>query len=365
MINRKFLPVLCVLSAGALFAAGTPLAKLLLNDMQPLTLASVLYLGSAAGLLIFYIFSGFLSGKTGKKQRHTKEAPLTKEDLPWLAGSVLFGSILSTVILMISLPHVPAVTASMLLSFEAVAGTAIAATIFHEPVGKRVWTALGLITLACLLLTYTPGAETGLSLGALGVILTCTCWGIDCNLGRKISSKDPVSIVLAKGLGAGIVLFILAEITGSHFPPLPEMIPAMIVGFFSFGGLMVTLYFYGLRGLGSARAGSIFGMNPAFGVIFSFIIFQDIPGAMFFLVLPLVALGLYLLATENHSHIHTHPAESHEHRHSHDDLHHDHEHSPGSPPVDKNGHHSHIHTHEEFSHEHPHRPDIHHRHRHE
>lgn len=364
MINRKLIPVFCVLTAGALFAAGTPLAKLFLNDISPLTLASVLYLGSAAGITVIFIISKLLSEKNGNA-KNTREAPLTREDLPWLAGSVFFGSILSTVILMVSLQYTPAVTASMLLCFEAVAATTIAATIFHEPVGRRVWAALGLITLACLGLTYSPGSELGFSLGAVGVILTCVCWGIDCNLGRKISSKDPMLIVLAKGWGAGVVLFIIAKIFGGEFPPLEIMIPAMIVGFFSFGGLMVTLYFYGLRGLGAARASSIFGMNPAFGVIISFLIFRDVPNGMFFLVLPLMAAGLYILATENHSHMHTHPGETHEHRHSHDDLHHFHEHSPDDPPVDRFGYHSHIHTHEELTHEHPHRPDIHHRHRHD
>lgn len=364
MVSREMIPVLCVLAAGALFATGTPLAKLLLTDISPLTLASVLYIGSAAGLSIFFIISRIIFRKNRSGGRETKEAQPSKQDIPRLLCSVLFGSVLSTVILMLSLQYTSAVTASMLLSFEAVAGTMIAATIFHEPVGRRVWTALGLITISCLLFTYSPGSEFGFSLGAAGVILTCVCWGIDSNISRKLSSKDPVLIVLSKGWIGGFVLFLIAFISGAKFPQFEIIIPAMIVGFISFGGLMLTLYLYGLRGLGSARASSIFGMNPAFGVIISILIFQELPNLIFFLVLPVMATGLYLLATENHAHLHTHPKETHEHRHFHPDIHHEHTHLKTDPPADKNEYHSHIHTHVELSHIHSHRPDIHHRHRH-
>ncbi|WOF17229.1 DMT family transporter [Methanoplanus sp. FWC-SCC4] len=365
MIKKSLFPVLYVLCAAALFAAGAPLAKVLLESISPLTLAAILYSGSAIGLSVCFIISRVFLKKLNGTERNGVEAPLTKSDVPWLMGSVFFGSILSTIILMVSLQYTPAVTASMLLCFEAVASTTIAATIFHEPVGRRVWAALGLITLACLGLTYSPGSEFGLSLGAAGVILTCICWGIDCNLGRKISSKDPLLIVLAKGWGAGIVIFLISRIFENEFPPFEIVLPALFIGFMSFGGLMMMLYFLGLRGLGAARASSIFGMSPIFGVVISFMIFRDITSGMFFIALPLMAGGLYLLATEKHSHLHTHPAETHEHRHCHDDLHHDHGHFPADPDADKHGYHSHPHTHSDLSHTHPHRPDIHHRHRHD
>ena len=365
MINNEQLPILCALLAGVLFASGTPLAKLFLANISPLVLASLLYLGSAAGLIICFALSKIISVKKKGRGRDKKEAPLSKKDLPWLCGSIFFGSILSTIILMISLRHTPAITASMLLSFEAVSAALIASSIFHEPVGKRVWAALGLITIACLALTYSPGSEFWFSLGAFGIILTCVCWGIDTNIGRKISSKDPFLIVLAKGLVAGILLFIIAVLSGSNFPPIPAMIPAMTVGFMSFGGFMVILYLYGLRGLGAARASSLFGMNPIFGVIVSLILFHELPGVVFFIALPFMAAGLYLLATEKHSHPHTHPAETHEHRHFHPDIHHEHEHTAGEALLNRNGYHSHIHTHTEITHNHSHRPDIHHRHRHD
>ncbi|MBP2134122.1 drug/metabolite transporter (DMT)-like permease [Methanomicrobium sp. W14] len=363
-INREQLPVLYSLIAGALFASGTPLAKLFLTDIPPLSLASVLYLGSATGLLICFAASKIISLVKNETPRSKKEAPLSKKDIPWFLGSAFSGSVLSTIILMISLQHVHAVTASMLLSFEAVASTLIAVTVCREPVGRRVWAALCLITLACLALAYSPGSEFGLSLGALGIVLTCICWGIDTNIERKLSSKDPFEIILAKGMTAGTVLFIIAMVSGSAFPSPEILIPAMTVGFISFGGFMMILYIYGLRELGAARASSLFGMNPVFGVIASFLIFRELPGILFFPALFLMVSGLFLLSTEKHSHLHTHPAETHEHRHHHPDIHHEHEHTPDDPPLDRFGYHSHLHTHTELTHTHAHRPDIHHRHRH-
>jgi hypothetical protein len=75
-------------------------------------------------------------------------------------------------------------------------------------------------------------------------------------------------------------------------------------------------------------------------------------------------LGVYLLVSEKHAHIHTHVPLVHDHRHAHNDLHHDHVHGSHVPPVSSTGEHSHLHAHKEITHDHPHKPDLHHQHEH-
>lgn len=51
-VRAPYGATLALLSA-ALFGASTPLAKVLLREVDPLMLAGLLYLGSGAGLLAF------------------------------------------------------------------------------------------------------------------------------------------------------------------------------------------------------------------------------------------------------------------------------------------------------------------------
>ena len=44
----------------------------------------------------------------------------------------------------------------------------IAFVVFRESVGRRIWIALGIITLASILLSWNPNAAFGLSVGAFG-----------------------------------------------------------------------------------------------------------------------------------------------------------------------------------------------------
>jgi hypothetical protein len=55
MQTRKFTPYLQALLAAALFGLSTPLAKLLLGEMDSIVLAALLYLGSGMGALICII----------------------------------------------------------------------------------------------------------------------------------------------------------------------------------------------------------------------------------------------------------------------------------------------------------------------
>ena len=78
---------LIALASAALFGVSTPLAKILVGDINPWLLAGLLYLGSGIGLTFWYTIRRVTSGASG-------EAAVSRNDLPWLAGAVLFGGIL-------------------------------------------------------------------------------------------------------------------------------------------------------------------------------------------------------------------------------------------------------------------------------
>jgi len=126
------------LGAAFLFGASAPFAKLLLTDAAPQLLAGLLYLGSGVGLGIVWL-----------RQRHSaeiaRETPLTRRDIPWLAGAIVFGGALGPLLLMIGLTRAPASGASLLLNLEGVFTALLAWFVFRENFDRRI--ALGMLAI--------------------------------------------------------------------------------------------------------------------------------------------------------------------------------------------------------------------------
>ncbi|MCX5800059.1 MAG: EamA family transporter [Candidatus Eisenbacteria bacterium] len=345
---------LYALLAAALFGASAPFAKLLLRSLQPLQLSGLLYLGSGLGLLLFRLSQRFLAGPD------RRQAALRRDDVGWLVGAVICGGLLAPAVLMYSLSSTPAAVASLLLNFEAVSTTFIAAVFFKEQAGRRLWLAVAVITIGSLILTVDRGAALGLSFGSLGVLTACFLWGIDNNLTRHISGKDPVMIVVIKGLGAGSFALALSFWTGSSLTSYSTAFLAMLLGCLSYG-VSLLLFILALRDLGSSRASALFGTAPFLGALVSFITFRYLPSVQFLISVPVMLLGAFLLLRESHGHLHLHTNVLHEHPHTHDE-HHGHTHDDSVERSSER--HSHAHKHETLQHEHAHVPDIHHRHEH-
>ncbi len=336
--------ILQALLAAVFFGASAPIAKLLLGDVPPILMAAFLYLGSGTGISLIKLYQ-----RATAKQ---KEAGIKAPDVKWLAGAILSGGIIAPIILMISLKNTPASTASLLLNFEGAGTTVLALLFFHESISRRALIAVAVITLASIFLSTDFGNNWGLSLGALGVLSACLLWGLDNNLTRNISAKDPLTIVAWKGLVSGIFSLLLGLALGQQLPALTIILSILLLGFISYG-LSTMFFIYSMRGLGAARTSALYGTAPLVGVVLSIVIFRDPITLVLIIAVLLMMAGAYLLANEEHAHFHIHMPVIHEHIHSHDEFH--------AHDEDEEAH-SHEHEHPQTEHEHGHMPDIHHRH---
>lgn len=88
--------------------------------------------------------------------------------------------------------------------------------VFGEAVNKQLWVAIGLITLSSILLTLDTSEGISFSFGSLLVLGATICWGIENNCTRQIADKDPLQIVVIKGLGSGLGALIVALIMGTY-----------------------------------------------------------------------------------------------------------------------------------------------------
>ena len=336
--------ILQALLAALFFGASAPLSKLLLIDVPAVLMAALLYLGSGTGISLVKLYQ--------RLTRNQREAGIRAPDVKWLAGAILTGGILAPILLMISLQHTPASTASLLLNFEGAATTLIALFFFRESISRRALAAIFVITLASIFLSTNFTSGFGFSLGSLGVILACVLWGLDNNFTRNISAKDPLTIVAWKGLVAGTFSLLLGLFLGQQLPAPASILSIRLLGFISYG-CSTMLFIYAMRGLGAARTSALYGTAPLAGVLLSFVIFRDPITLLFIFAAALMAAGALLLANEEHAHFHIHMPVVHEHRHQHDEFH---EHD--TTKIAHAHEHAHLHT----EHEHGHMPDIHHRH---
>lgn len=354
MSRRLFIPVL--LSAVG-FGLSTPLAKLLLRDIPPVSMAGLLYIGAFAGLSLYAGARAALA-RRGTAREPRRYEPLGARDLPWLAGAIVSGGIVGPVFLMEGLRRMSGASASLLLNLEGLATGLIAVLLFREPASRRTWAALGAMTAAGVLTTWDPARGRFETLGPLFILIAMAGWGLDNNLTRNISDKDPVLIAAIKGLVAGGITLGLAAAVGEHTPVALPALAALAVGAFCYGFSLV-LFIVSLRRLGAFRTGAFFSLAPFVGAAVALPVLGEpvrwtlAPAAV------LMALGAFLIAGERHDHVHKHGRLRHAHAHVHADLHHVHPHAdmPDGP-------HCHEHEHKEAEHAHGHWPDVHHRHGH-
>src|SRR3989442_15472169 len=84
--------IYCALAGAALFGASTPVAKLLLGEIQPVLLAGLLYIGSGLGLGLWLGLRGLIAPGAGRGR-------FAPGGYKWVAGAVISGGGVGPVVL--------------------------------------------------------------------------------------------------------------------------------------------------------------------------------------------------------------------------------------------------------------------------
>ena len=185
-MEAKKLGTALAILAAALYALNAPFSKELLAHTGPTMMAAFLYLGAGLGLLLY--------GLAGKALGHNAvRAPLTRKELPYTLAMIVL-DIAAPIFLMLGLSRTSASNASLLNNFEIVATSLIALLIFKEHISRRLWLAIGLVTLASMILGFEGRGSLTFDVGSLFVLCACLCWGFENNCTRMLSSKSSVQI---------------------------------------------------------------------------------------------------------------------------------------------------------------------------
>ena len=271
--------------AAALYAINAPFSKILLEFMPPTLMAGFLYVGAGIGMI-------FIALMRKIKKYEAKELKLTKSELPYTIAMIVL-DIAAPICLLFGLNSTTAANASLLNNFEIVATAIIALMVFKEKISTRLWFGIFFVTLSCGILSFEDISSLRFSYGSLFVLLATICWGFENNCTRKISSKDPLQIVLLKGIFSGIGSLIIGLFIGEQIEALWSIVAVLCVGFVAYG-LSIYFYVYAQRLLGAARTSAYYAVAPFIAAILSLIIFREIPDVTYFVALVLMIVGAWL-----------------------------------------------------------------------
>ena len=311
MQNKKTTAILLSVLAAAFYAVNVPFSKLLLNQIGPTFLASLLYFGAGIGIGILYL---------SNPKKHAGEKKLTRKDLPYTIGMILL-DIAAPILLMLGLKSATSANASLLGNFEIVATSLIA-----------------------LFLSFEDMSSLHFSGGSLLVLAAAACWGLENNCTRNISDKSTFEIVFLKGIFSGLGSCIIALCIGEPLPKLGAVAAALLLGFVAYG-LSIFCYVRAQNALGAAKTSAYYAVAPFIGTALSCIIWRDALSVQYFLALAVMLAGSVLVVLDTLQAEHTQP-HTHTFTHTHDGVTHTHTitHS-----------HAHVHGRSETEHSHHHR----------
>ena len=321
--------------AAVFYAINVPISKVLLQHVGPTTMAALLYLGAGIGIGIMSLFN--------KKDREKAES-LTKAELPYIVGMIVL-DIAAPIFLMLGISYGSSANASLLGNFEIVATTVIALILFKEAVTKRLWLAIGLITLSSILLSFEGTDSFHFSYGSLLVIMATVCWGLENNCTRELSSKSTYQIVMLKGLCSGLGALVIALIKRESFPGIGYIAIALALGFVAYG-LSIFMYVRAQNVLGAAKTSAYYAVNPLIGALLAFVFLSESLSWMYVIALIVMVIGSALVVVDTFIRQH-----DHEHQHAFT-------HSHGGSTHTHTVRHSHVHKHYLTEEKHRHRHSI-------
>lgn len=335
MEKNKLKAIMFAFLAAVFYAINVPISKVLLQHVGPTTMAALLYLGAGIGIGMMSLFN--------KKDREKAES-LTKAELPYIVGMIVL-DIAAPIFLMLGISYGSSANASLLGNFEIVATTVIALILFKEAVTKRLWVAIGLITLSSILLSFEGTDSFHFSYGSLLVIMATVCWGLENNCTRELSSKSTYQIVMLKGLCSGLGALVIALIKRESFPGIGYIAIALALGFVAYG-LSIFMYVRAQNVLGAAKTSAYYAVNPLIGALLAFVFLSESLSWMYVIALIVMVIGSALVVVDT-------LIRQHDHEHQHTFTH-----SHGGSTHTHTVRHSHVHKHYLTEEKHRHRHSI-------
>lgn len=276
--------------AALLASVNVPFSVYLLGGLSPFLLASLTYLGAALGV---GILDGFL--RLSKKD---KEPPLRGKDF-LILGIINGMDLAGNTMLFLGISSLSGETSSLLQSLEVVTTALLAFFIFKERLSKRLLSGILLLLLSASLLFFNPQKAFSFEPAGFWILGAMLCWGVDNNLTKKISDKDPLEFVFLKTLIPGLILFLFSSLFQGLPSRLDLTLYGLLDGFLAYG-LSIVFMFLALRHLSASEGSAIYSSSPFLGALWVLVLKRELPSWNVFLAFLLLSLGEVLIGGESY-----------------------------------------------------------------
>lgn len=267
-------------SSAILFGVSSTLNKIVLENVNPMIVAGMIY--SIGGVLLLIIhFSPLHKKLLSLFETPTEtETTISAKDYRILAFVILCGSIVAPFLLLHGLNETTAINAALLLNTESLFTVLLAYIFLKERGHGKDYLGILLLLLGVAILATNAEFQrltlTEQVYGNMLIIGACLFWGIDNNLSSFLSKKrDIVMVTGLKCTIGGITLLVMTPLLGISFNVSIVSIPYLLtVGALSIA-FSILLFLFALREIGSMRTGVIFSISSLFGALLAFGVLRE------------------------------------------------------------------------------------------
>ena len=257
--------VFAILSA-VMFGSVSVLAKPLVSSIDPILLASFVYIISAVTLSPFV---------------QKKKKSFTQRGLLLILSIAICGAVIAPSLYFVGLTHASASDAALIANGEVFFSILLAVMFFKEKLKLIGWIAI-LLVLAGMIIVTTNLNFADFTLQQIHykdmlLILSMLFWALDNNLSRYLAQKmDVANIVQIKSAIGGVVLLVIALLVFRVDINVvtEQIIPILVLGAIGFAA---SLFFFlqGLKRIGTVKTITIFSMSSVFGLIAAVIFLSE------------------------------------------------------------------------------------------
>ena len=273
--------------ASVMFGSVSVLAKPLVSSVDPILLASLVYIISAITLSPF-----------ARKQKQK----FARRDLLLIISIAVCGAVIAPSLYFVGLTHASASDAALIANGEVFFSVLLAVMFFRERLRLVGWVAI-LLVLAGMIIITTNLNFANFTLQQIHykdmlLILSMLFWGLDNNLSRYLAQKMNVAnIVQIKSAIGGVMLFVIAVLVFQVDinVGVDQIIPILVLGSIGFAA---SLYFFlhGLKRIGTVRTITIFSISSVFGLIAAAVFLAEQISWYQIVAAGIMILGVYLVS---------------------------------------------------------------------
>ncbi len=261
-----------------------------LNFVDPLALASVIYIISGLSLV------PFAKASFGLKSRR---------ELHYIVAVTGIGGVTAPLLLLHGLQQTTASDASILTNGEMLFTIILSSLFFGEkPKDRLAAAAIGIVIIGLFMATTNMQISDTIlrfNVGNILILAAMLMWAIDNNITRRLttfSDIKPAKIGMLKSLFGGVVMLGITAVTGrwDEISGLDYDTWLLVTGIAIAGFAATTMFFIrGIKHMGTIKTMSLFSTTPIFGIAIAALVLGETISAFQVMATVMMLGGVLLL----------------------------------------------------------------------